>query len=160
MKPFVKAALLTGLLAGTSDLIAAILVTWVRSENFPSRILHYIAGGLLGLETSMEGGFMVAVLGLIIHYFIACAWTLLFFILFPKLKFKAINKYLIGTIYGVFVGMMMTFVILPLTRLPQTPFQLQNAIIGWLILSVALGLPIAIRAYNFYGMNGRTNSDL
>jgi len=150
MKPFVKASLLAGLLAGTLDLIVAILVTWFRSGNFPSKILHFIAGGLIGLETSMKGGFAIATLGLAIHYFIACSWTLLFFILIPKLKFQAINKYLAGAVYGMFVGVMMTFVILPLTRLPQTPFQLQNAVIGWLVLSVALGLPIAIRAYSFY----------
>jgi hypothetical protein len=151
MKPFVKASLLAGLLAGTSDLIAAILVTWARSGNFPLKILHYIAGGLLGLEKSMQGGFAVATLGLVIHYFIACSWTLLFFILFPMLKFQTINKCLAGVLYGVFVGVMMTFVVLPLTRLPQTPFQLQNAVIGWLVLSVALGIPIAIRAYGYYG---------
>jgi hypothetical protein len=50
----------------------------------------------------------------------------------------------------------MTFVVLPLTKLPQSPFVFEKAIAGWIILSVALGIPIAASAYRYYGVGEKT----
>jgi hypothetical protein len=160
MKAFFKATLITGLLAGTADLTAATISVWIRTGNFPSSLLHYIAGGALGLETSMAGGAGIALLGLFIHYFIAYSWTLFFFVIFPYVRFLSFNKYLAGLLYGVFVGAMMTFVVLPLTRLPDAPFVLQRALLAWAILAVALGLPIAIRVYKFYKVGPGTDTSM
>jgi hypothetical protein len=121
-------------------------------------MLHYIAGGALGLETSMAGGWGIVLLGLFTHYFIAYSWTLFFFVVFPYVRFLSFNKYLAGLLYGFFVGAMMTFVVLPLTRLPDSPFNLQRALLGWTILGVALGIPIAIRAYKFYNVRPGANT--
>jgi hypothetical protein len=152
MRSFFKATLLTGLLVGTTDIIAAAISVWINSGNFPVRMLHYIAGGALGLETSMKGGPGIALFGLLIHYFIAYSWTLFFFTIFPKLKFLSFNKYGVGLLYGYFVGAMMNFVILPMTPLPNNPFVFTRALIGWTILGVVLGIPIAISAYRFYNV--------
>lgn len=153
MKSFWKTTLLTGLLVGTTDIIAAYISVWIRSGTFPSKMLHYIAGGALGLERSMAGGIGVAFLGLLFHYFIAFSWTLFFFLILPRVKFLSFNKYIVGLLYGSFVGAVMTFVILPLTPLPPSPFDLQRALTGWLILGVVLGIPVAISAYRFYDIN-------
>lgn len=150
MNVFTKALLRTWLIAGTCDILAATLVSWIRSGTFPSKMLHYIAGGLLGLEESMAGGAGVAILGLITHYLIAFSWTLLFFLLFPRIKLLTANKYLAGFCYGIFVGMMMTFVVLPLTRLPDAPFVFQRAVTGWLVLAFAIGIPVALGAHRYY----------
>lgn len=144
---------MTGLLVGTTDIIAACISVWIRLGEFPSKILHYIAGGALGLERSMAGGIGVALLGLLFHYFIAYSWTLFFFLILPRVKFLSFNKYVVGLLYGPFVGSIMTFVILPLTPLPPSPFNLQGALIGWMILGVVLGIPIAFSAYRFYDIN-------
>jgi hypothetical protein len=154
MKPIVKTILFTGLFVGVTDIAAATISAWIRSGNFPSRIFHYIAGGALGLERSMAGDWKVAVLGCFFHFFIAMSWTVFFFVVFPRLKFLWFNKYVVGFLYGPFVGAIMNFIVLPLTPLPQSPFSLIGSIIGWSILGVVLGIPIAISAYRFYGVEG------
>lgn len=148
---------LTALFVGTTDLIAAYIDQYIKTGRFADKMLFYIAGGALGLETSMNGGFWIGVLGLLFHYFIALSFTLLFFIAYPKLGLNYLNKYSVyalGILYGPFVGSFMTFIVLPLTALPPTPFVFSKAIIGWIILGVVLGLPIAISAYNFYSKKG------
>lgn len=150
MKALLKTVLLTALFVGTTDLAAAYIDQYVKTGKFADRMLYYIAGGALGLERSMQGGFWIGLLGLIFHYFIAFSFTLLFFLAFPKLRLSSLNKYLVGLFYGPFVGAFMSFVVLPLTALPASPFQFSKAIVGWLILGVVLGIPISISAYQFY----------
>lgn len=150
MKLFFKTVLLTGLLAATLDLTAAYIDQYIKTGKFADKMLYYIAGGALGLKTSMQGGFWVGFLGLFFHYFNAFAFTLLFFLAYPKLKFRSVNKYVLALLYGPFVGLFMKFIVLPLTMLPASPFVLQKAWIGWIILSVVIGLPAAISASWYY----------
>lgn len=150
MKALFKRVLLTALFVGTTDLMAAYIDQYVKTGKFADRMLYYIAGGALGLEKSMQGGFWIGVLGLIFHYFIAFSFTFLFFLAYPKVKHLAINKYLVGLLYGPFVGSFMAFIVLPLTPLPRSPFEFSTAVIGWLILGIVLGIPISISAYGFY----------
>ena len=154
MKPLLRRVLLTGLFVGTTDIIAAYVTQYIRTGKFADMMLHYIAGGALGLETSMQGGFWIGLLGLCFHYFIATSFTLLYFLAFPRVKILSFNKFIVGFSYGLFVGACMTFIILPLTRLPDNPFDFQKAIVGWAVLGIVLGIPIAISAYNFYGGKG------
>lgn len=150
MNRFFKTVLLTGLFVGTTDLIAAFITQWIKTGQFADKLLHYIAGGALGLEAAMQGGNGVAFLGLLFHYFIAFSFTLLFFWAFPKLKFLSFNKYLVGMLYAIFVAEAMNFIILPLTPLPTWEFKLADSLIGWYTLGVVLGIPIAWNAYKFY----------
>jgi len=153
MKPFWKRVLLTWLLVGTADLTAAYIDQFIKTGKFADKMLYYIAGGGLGLERSMQGGFGIGLLGLVFHYFIAFSFTLLFFLAYPRLKFQYLSKptlYAIGFLYGPFIGLFMKFIVLPLTKLPQTPFVFQKAIVGWLILSIAIGIPVAISASGYY----------
>ena len=152
MKPFFKTVLLTGLFVGVTDIIAAHVSVWIQSGNFPTKVLQYIAGGALGLETSMKGGVETALLGLLFHFFIATSWTMFFFVILPKLRFLQFNKYIVGFLYGIFVGAAMTFLILPLSALPDSPFVFSRAIVGWSVLGTVLGIPIAISAYRFYNI--------
>lgn len=153
MRALLKTILLTGLFVGTTDLIAAYVDQFVKTGKFADKMLYYIAGGALGLETSMKGGVLIGLLGLSFHYFIATAFTALFFLAYPRLNFGRLNKYavyLIGILYGPFVGACMNFIVLPLTELPQGEFVFGKAIIGWSILGIVLGLPIAVSAHWFY----------
>ena len=113
-------------------------------------MFHYIAGGALGLGTSMKGGFEVAALGVFFHYFIAFAFTLFYFLTYPKLPVLYSNKYLSGLVYGLFVWAVMNFLVLPLSMLPQHAFSWNGAIIAALILMFLVGLPISIGAHNYY----------
>lgn len=149
---FFKTVVLTGLFVGTTDLIAAYVTQYVKTGQFADKMLHYIAGGALGLETSMRGGNGVAFLGLLFHYFIAFAFTLFFFLIFPKLKFLSYNKYLVGMLYAVFVAETMRWTILLFTPLPAGSFDLSNALIGWYTLGVVLGIPVVYNTYKYYGV--------
>jgi hypothetical protein len=150
MNRFFKAVLLTGLFVGTTDLVAALVSQWIKTGRYADKMLNYIAGGGLGLETSMAGGNGVQFLGLFFHYFIAFSFTLLFFLVFPRLKFLWFNKYMVGMLYGVFVSLVVNQLILRLTPLPVQPFSLSSSLVAWLILGTVLGIPIAYNAYKYY----------
>jgi hypothetical protein len=153
MNKFFKTVLLTSLFVGTTDIVSAYITVYIKSGKFPEKMFNYIAGGALGLPTALNGGPGVEFLGLFFHYFIACSYTLLFFLIFPKLKFLAFNKYLIGMLYGVFVGHTMSL-ILKLTALPPTtsPFKLSEVFIGWITVGVVFGIPVAYNTYKYYGV--------
>lgn len=154
MKNRAKIILLTGLFVGTTDILAAYLMQYIKTGNFPEQMYRYIAGGLLGLDRSMGGGPAVGLLGLSIHYVIAMGFTLLFFVVFPYLSFLRYNRYLIGILYGVFAANLMEYVILPLTPLPPAgPLIVERAFVSWLVLGVVLGIPIAHNAYRYYGVD-------
>jgi hypothetical protein len=152
-KGFFKMVLLTGLFVGTTDLVAAYVSQLIKTGKFADKMLNYIAGGAIGLETSMNGGNWIQLMGLFFHYFIAFSFTLFFFLVFPRLKFLWFNKYLVGMLYGVFVALTMSRLILRLTPLPSNPFSLSNAIVGFLTLGVVLGIPIVYNAYKYYGVD-------
>ena len=155
MTRFFKAVLLTGLFVGVADLLSAYISQWIKTGAYAAKMLNYIAGGALGLETSMSGGNWVQFLGLFFHFFICFAFTLLFFLVFPKLKFLSYNKYLVGMLYGVFIAVMVNQVILKFTPLPTQPFTVSGQIIAWFILGVLVGIPIAYNAYKYYGVVDR-----
>jgi len=153
MNRFFKTVLLTGLFVGTTDLMYACISVTVRTGKFPGKMLYYIAGGALGLQSSMQGGNRVALLGLFFHYFIAFAFTLLFFFLLPRVKFLSFDKYLVGMLYAIFVNLVMGQLILRLSRLPVGPFDLADtAVPGWIIFGIVFGIPIAYKAYKYYGI--------
>ena len=75
--PF-RTILATGLLAGTLDAIAAIIIHTINGGKLPSRIFQYIAGGAVGTQ-AFTGSTGMVILGIILHYTIAFAFTLFFF---------------------------------------------------------------------------------
>jgi hypothetical protein len=152
MNRFWKAVILTWLFAGTADLTAAYISQWIRTGKFADKMLYYIAGGVLGLDTSMQGGNWVALLGLVNHYTIAFCATLFFFWIFPKVKVLWFDKWVIGALYGIFVNVVVSLVINWLTPLPRNPFVLANVVVAWFVLALCLGIPIAYNAYRFYGV--------
>ena len=155
MSKFFKTVLLTGLFVGTTDIVSAFITVWVKNGKFASLLFHYIAGGLLGLDKSMQGGNGVAFLGLFFHYFIACSFTLFFFWIFKHVKLLSFNKYLVGMLYAVFVNLMMEQVILRLTPIQAKPFNLEVTFISWVVLGVVFGIPIVYNAYKYYGVEDK-----
>ena len=154
MNRFWKAVILTWLFAGTMDITAAYISQWIRTGKFADKMLYYIAGGILGLDRSMQGGNGVAFLGLCIHYTIAFCATLFFFWIFPKVKLLWFDRWVVGVIYAIFVNVIVSLVIYFLTPLPANPFVLANVVVAWFILALALGIPIVYNAYRFYGVKG------
>ncbi len=149
-KNLFKTILLTGLFVGTTDILSSFLVLYIITGKFAAQMFQYIAAGLIGIPNGMAWGTGAALIGLFIHYFIAMAFTVLFFLAFPKIKMLSYNKYLVGMLYAFFVNLVMTYLVLPLTTLPPDKFNLSKVFINWIIFGCVFGIPIAWNAYKFY----------
>jgi hypothetical protein len=147
-KSFLFTLLMAGLLVGTLDILAASIQTLINGRN-PVGMLKFIASGVFGKAAFSESN-EFAFYGLFFHYVIAMGWTVLFFTLFPKLKFLSKNKILTGFVYGVFVWVCMSRIVLPLSSTPPLPFSIAGAIKSALILVVAIGLPLSFIASRYY----------
>jgi hypothetical protein len=141
-----KAIFITGLIAGTLDIIAAI----VSSQANPIRLLQFIASAAVGREEAFAGGTPMALLGLLFHYIIAYSWTTLFFLLYPRVPVLQKNKYVVGLLYGVVVWLVMNLLVLPMSQIVQREFNWAGALKGTVILMLMIGLPISIMANRFY----------
>ena len=151
MNRFWKAVLLTTLVAGTLDIIAAHVHQAIIQGQFPSKIFYAIAGGAIGLERSLNGGPPAFILGVLIHYFISFSFTLFFFMIFPIITKVSRNKYVNGAVYALFVWITMTFIVMPLTALPDRPFSWNiHQVAGIFILTGVFGIPISVMASNYY----------
>jgi hypothetical protein len=150
-----KTVLLTGLFVGTTDILYAFIGSYVSQGKFSDKMFQYISAGLLGFTKAMAWGTPAAFIGLFIHYFIAMAFTVFFFVVFPKIKILSYNKFLVGMLYGIFVNLVMNFLVLPLTPFPSSQFNLSRTFIDWVIFGCIFGIPIAWNAYALYGIQDR-----
>jgi len=148
-KNLIKTILVTGLLAGTLDILAACANAYIRSGTSPIRVLQFVASGLFGTD-AFSGGLKMAFWGLLMHFLIALTWTLVFFLAYPKISFLSKHKMFSGILYGIFVWLAMNFVVLPLTAVPKFPFNISQAIVGAVILILMIGLPISFFANRYY----------
>lgn len=151
MKRFWKAVLLTTLVAGTLDIITAHVDQIIRTGAFPSRMFYFIAGAAIGIKTAFSNGPGIILLGIFFHYFISFLFTLFFFLIFPMLSRVPHNKYLNGLLYAIFVWLIMSFIVLPLSALHNKPpgFSWQT-VMGWFILAIVFGLPISLMVEKYY----------
>lgn len=138
-----KAIFYGGLIAGTLDLTAACVTSWLRAGVTPVRVMQSISSGLFGAAV-YDGGARTAALGVVLHYFIATTATAVFYLASRKLRFLIERPVTWGLVYGVLVYAFMNFVVLPLSAFPQrTPPRLSSRVIGLLIIMFCIGLPIA-----------------
>jgi hypothetical protein len=132
-----------GLIAGTLDICAACLTSWLRAGVGPVRVLHSVASGLLG-AAAFDGGAKTAVLGLALHFLIATGATVVFYLASRKMMFLIERPVTFGLLYGVAVYAFMNFVVLPLSNVARRPIPVSGRIIGVLIIMFCIGLPIAL----------------
>ena len=142
MKHLALTTLKAGLIVGSLDIIAACIQFFCKTQKNPIVVLNFIASGVFGKD-AFTGGTKMAVFGLIFHYLIAIGFTLLFFILYPKIKLLIKNKLLLGVLYGLFIWIIMQFLIVPLSQAPELKISFQSASIAILILIVCIGIPLS-----------------
>jgi Na+/alanine symporter len=131
-----------GLIAGTLDLLqACILFGW----DIPLSI----AGGLLGRQ-AFEGGAGTYVLGVFLHFFIACSAAAVYYAVSRRLVFMKEQPLVCGLFFGAAVEEVMRLIVLPLSALhARGPYQLQDLILGLLVHMVIVGLPISYSIRRF-----------
>jgi hypothetical protein len=125
-----------GLTAGTLDLLqACILFGW--------KIPLVIAAGLAGRQ-AVHGGAGTYVLGVILHFFIACSAATIYYAFSRKLIFVKEHWIVCGLFFGGAVENVMNLVVLPLSALhARGPYELHDLILGLVVHMVVIGLPIA-----------------
>lgn len=131
-----------GVTAGVLDLTqASILFGW--------HIPLVIAAGLLG-DDALHGGPGTFVLGVCLHFFIALSFAAFYYAASRRLPFLREHPLVCGLFYGGAVEQVMNLVVLPLSALhARGPYQLHDLIIGIVVHSVVVGLPIAFGVWRF-----------
>jgi hypothetical protein len=125
-----------GLVAGTLDLTQAMIL-------FGTSIPLVIAGGLLGPQ-AFRGGLGIYVLGVFLHFFIACSAAAIYVTVSHKLRFLAEYPLVCGLFFGAAVQLVMSLVVLPLSALhAMGPYSYRDLVSGFLVHMTLVGLPIA-----------------
>jgi len=138
---FIKQILPIGLLVGSLDILVAMALSIIR-DSAPLQMLRHIASALFGPE-AFQPGIFHPLMGLALHYLIAMIWTVLFHWAHTRFKFPHKDWVWRGVGYGILVWTAMTFLVLPLSRLPAPNPAPGRALIGIVVLVLCLGLPLA-----------------
>jgi hypothetical protein len=132
-----------GGVAGTLDLLQACLL-------FGWTIPRVIAAGLIGREAAHGGGAAIYVLGVVIHFFIACSAAVVYYGASRKLVFMREYPLVCGLLFGACVENFMNLVVLPLSALhARGPYSLQDLLLGLGVHMVVIGLPISYSIRRF-----------
>jgi uncharacterized membrane protein YagU involved in acid resistance len=116
VRQIIFAALCGGLIAGAVDIGAASLITQYNVV----RILHIIAGGLLG-KAALEGGSGTAVLGFVLQEAMGVVIALIYGVgssRWPNLARRWVPA---GIAYGIVVYFVMNYGVVPLSALHSHP---------------------------------------
>jgi len=108
-KPLLLGALSVAFLDG----LDAVIFFGLRGVK-PILIFQSIASGLLG-KPAFQGGRGTAVLGLILHVFIASSIVTTFYLVSRRFPVLAQRPFLYGPLYGLLVYLIMTQIVLPLS---------------------------------------------
>jgi hypothetical protein len=131
-----------GVVAGALDLTQAMIL-------FGKTIPLAIAGGLLG-PRAFQGGVGIYILGVLLHFFIACSAAAIYFAVSRKLKFLTQYPVSCGLFFGGAVEVVMTLVVLPLSALhAMGPYTYHDLVSGFLVHMVVVGLPISFSMWLF-----------
>jgi hypothetical protein len=136
---------LGGLIIGTAD---AIIYHWLVSSvlgGYPlASVYQYIASGALG-ESAFAGGIATALLGVLIHFFVALVVAGVFILSADRISLLRRYSIVGSLLYGFGVFIVMTMVVTPLSAAPALPPpttpQLIVAILDHMLV---VGLPLGI----------------
>ena len=139
---FLKAVALAILIAGTLDIADAFIFYGLRGVS-PTLLLQNIAYAAIG-RSAFHHGIGTALLGLFFHYCIATTVAIIYFLASQRLPLSR-HPFLYGTIYGILVYIVMTYIVVPLTKVGFHPaHHLGPLINGIAALIFCIGIPIAL----------------
>ena len=146
MRSLYRATLWGAAIAGTLDIVYAIVFFGFRGVP-AMRILQSVASGLLGAQ-AYRGGVPTAALGLALHFAIMFVIALLFVTASRRVALLRRHAVIAGAVYGLAVYVVMNFVVVPLSAVPQRGGSTPALVIalGLLVHVVLVGIPIALCA--------------
>lgn len=137
-----------GLTVGVLDGLDAVIFFGLRSGVGPLQVFQGIAGGLLGRDAAVAGGWPAALLGVVLHFTIATTIVTVFYVASRRLPLLTRQPFVWGPLYGVAAYLTMNLVVLPLSALHGTglPPALPVLLNGVLIHIIGVGTPSALFA--------------
>ena len=109
-----------GLLIAVGDIAFAISVWFNWDSAGLTRVFQSIAVGVLG-KASFEGGVSSAVLGAVLHLFMATMFVLVYTLVGQRKPGLLHRPLVYGPLYGVLMYVIMNFVVMPLSRVGASP---------------------------------------
>lgn len=140
----VQAVLLGALTVGVLDGAFAIIRSALRGVP-AQRVMQSIAAGLLG-RPAYQGGLSTALLGVLLHFFIASMVVLTYFAVSRRIGLLTRHPWICGPLYGLVVFGIMNFIVIPLSAITPGPRSIVRMIPGILIHLFGVGLPAALVA--------------
>jgi len=140
-----------GLVAGTLDIGYNLIYNSFRHIT-PAMVFRFIASGLLGVPKVVQMGAAGIAMGVVLHYFIAMSWTVIFYAASRKIAFLWRRPVIGGLLYGCLVFGVMNFVVIPLSNVPHPKHHLTlfvwvvNVIVP-LLLCIGLTISLLMRKY-------------
>jgi hypothetical protein len=145
MKRDLGTALIGGGVGGLLDaLYATVLWGFIIGDN-PAGVWQSVAAGLLG-KASYEGGSGTALLGLVLHFFIAFVMALVYVRAARRLRILTQRPILMGIVYGAALYVVMNFVVVPLSAIGFHAPSLKGAIRALIPHVLFVGPAIALAA--------------
>jgi len=144
-----RTILKTTLIAGTCDIVAACIQSYIVNGTMPSRVLRYVASGVFG-KSAFVGGDEMVVWGLFFHFIIAFSCTACFFLLYPKIEILKRSWLIDAVAIGVVAWCVTNLIVVPMSNTPKFPFNIEKVPVGLTILIVCIGIPIAYHAKLFF----------
>lgn len=141
-------------IAGTLDIMAAFIRSYLMDGVMPSTVLKYIASGFFGTK-AFDSRAEMPIVGLTVHYVIAFSCTACFFWLYPQWSLLRKSIFLNSVLIAVIAWLVTNQVIIPLSRAAQGRGDLLDASLAIGILIVCVGLPIAYSAKQYFGRKER-----
>lgn len=129
-------------LAGVFDISATGAIMAAQGTPF-ERLLQFVASGALG-ASSFQGGKKTAGIGLFFHFLIAGIAATIYYAISCALPVSVARPILFGVLYGIAVHLVMSRVVVPLSRAPKREFSLKAFLTQLVIHILCVGLPIAL----------------
>lgn len=148
-KTSVSTILRSGIIAGTLDAIAGVIVYYIWFGFNAFQVLQYIASGVHG-PTAINGSIGMILAGIGYHYFIAFVVAAIYFFAYPKFSVLRDHKAISGLLFGLGIWLVMNLLVLPNSNIPKGAFDLGLAAVGILWHMTLVGLPIALITSNHY----------
>ena len=138
-----------GLVAGTLDISDNLIYNAMRGVT-PAMVFRFIASGLVGTRV-VQMGWVAVALGLVLHYFIALSWTVIFYAASRKIAVLWRRPVISGLLYGCVVYALMNYIVVPLSSVPHLTRHISvaarvNAVLA-ILLCIGLTISLLTRRY-------------
>jgi hypothetical protein len=143
----IAVVLLAGSVCGVLDLLSATALVKSRGGNF-QQLLQFVASGALG-PSAFQRGNQSAAAGFLFHFLIAFTAATAYYATSRVLSILVTHAILCGMLYGAFIHLFMTLLIIPLSRAPKRKFSASAFISQLAVHMFVVGLSISLIVSQF-----------